>query len=403
MIIIVTLLLVVVGPAQAQRIPSRFFQSNSTWYEKIPSTPVMNPRSAEIIAYMNSITASISTSYSGFSHPIFYAHSATPIVTVQDTQPAAVAQGWNLVPIPPEARPAGYGLSGYHDGHLIIISADRSTAWEMYQAVRYSDTNWSAAILRKWDLASTGISSPFDFLGSVRLCAAPLLHGLVTYEEMQRGYIDHAMAVTGHTQGNPYWAPYPGEQSLAGSDQTNPNSGIVGCMRLQLDPAVNVDALGLSPQGKIVARALQEYGMIVTDGASKSDFDIYFESMDFRSDGARWGDLRPTDLYKIPKDRLRVVESPKPPQTLVRVQTTQPVDLMEWNPFDIDHVRGVVATGTQGTVWNGPVVANGSVWLFVEFDPESGHDHTWVEQSKLTFFNPLPQAPGGVSVTVTAK
>lgn len=412
--IVCTLLLLSGVQAQQLRIPSRFFRLHSTWYEKIPANPSINPRSQEIMNYLNSFTASLSKTYSSFSHPIFYAQSDTPIVTVTGVGPAAIALGWNKVPIPDEARPAGYGLSGYHDGHLIVISADRKYAWEMYQANRISGTQWTAAILRKWDLEnSDGLSTPYDFLGAVRLCPAPLLHGLVTYEEMQRGYIDHAMAVTAHTQANPYWAPYPGEKSVGGSDQTRPDSGIVACMRIQLDPSVNIDSLNLSPGGKVVAKALQEYGMIVTDGASKSDFDIYFESMDFRPDGVRWGGQLP-DLSNIPKDKLRIVDSPLPPFTgheseynPTRVSAKQQIDLIEWNPFDIVRTRGTVPAGTMGTVLGRPVMAGGIEWWFVEFDPAAGHDHTWVLGSQLMMVSgkpynaQIPNPPSSLVVEVS--
>ena len=394
--IVCIILLTSVVHAQQLRIPSRFFRLHSTWYEKIPENPSINPRSQETMNYLNSFTASLGASYTSFSHPIFYARSDTPIVKVMGASPAAVALGWDNVPIPDEARPAGYGLSGYHDGHLIVISADRKYAWEMYQANRISSTQWAAASLRRWDLDSDGMSTPFDFLGAVRLCPTPLLHGLVTFEEMQRGYIDHALAVTAHTQANPYWAPYPGEKFVGGSDQVRPDSGIVACMRIQLDPSVNINSLNLSPAGKVVAKALQEYGMIVTDGASKFDFDIYFESMDFRPDGVRWGGQLP-DLSNIPKDKLRIVDSPLPPfagheseYNPPRVRAKEPIDLIEWNPFDIVAVRKTVPAGTMGTVLGKPVTAGGSEWWFVEFDPASGHDHSWARASQLTLVSGNP-------------
>jgi hypothetical protein len=401
--------------AQESRIPSRFFKLHNTWYEKIPTAPSINPRSQEIMDYLNSFTASLGVSYSSFSHPIFYARSDTPMVKVGGSSPAAVALGWDNVPIPDEARPAGYGLSGYHDGHLVVISAERKYAWEMYQANRISSTQWTAAALRRWDLDSDGMSTPYDFLGAVRLCPAPLLHGLVTYEEMQRGYIDHAMAVTAHTQANPYWAPYPGEKSVGGSDQVRPDSGIVACMRIQLDPSVNIDSLNLSPGGKVVAKALQEYGMIVTDGASKIDFDIYFESVDFRSDKVRWGGQLP-DLSNIPKDKLRIVDSPLPPfigyeseYNPTRVMAKEEIDLIEWNPFDFDHTRGTVPAGTMGTVLGKPVTAGGIEWWFVEFDPASGHDHTWARASQLMLVSgkpyniQVPNPPSSLVIEVSER
>ena len=131
--------------------------------------------------------------------------------------------------------------------------------------------------------------------------------------------------------------------------------------------------------------------MIVTDGASKSDFDLYFESMDFRPDGVRWGGGQLPDLSNIPKDKLRIVDSPVPPTSNpVRVRAKQQIDLIQRNPFDITAVLGTVPAGTMGTVIGKPVTAGGSEWWFVEFDPASEHDHTWARASQLTVVSGNP-------------
>jgi hypothetical protein len=373
---------------------SRFFQQPSTWYQKISPTPVIYPDSAAIINNIRQHSDALGISYGKFSHPIFYARpdTATTAVQVSRKAPTAKALGWVDVPIPNEARPAGFGTSGYSDGHMTIISHDRKYAWDFYQAEREVTSFgilWKASYLRRWDLSRDGINSPYDALGSVKLCPFPILHGLVTHDEMKRAYIDHAMIFSVNNQKTNYWGRYPCE-TFGGGSNTNSNPP-QGGMRIQLDPSVNIDALGLSPPGKIVARALQEYGMISADSAGTRDFDIYFENLDFRPDKASWRGLLPGDLPKIPKDRLRVVESPRPPfsgnasaPVLTRVRAKQSVNIYV-TPFDLSTPSKTLAAGATGTLLSEPVVVNGVTWWFIDYDDPSpsSHYHGWTKAELL--------------------
>jgi hypothetical protein len=382
------------GAALAVVTPSRFFQQHSTWYQKISPSPVIYPNSAAIIDNIRQHSDSLGISYGKFSHPIFYAHPETVTTAVQVSRKALAAKalGWVDVPIPNEARPAGFGTSGYSDGHMTIISHDRKYAWDFYQAEREatpSGVRWKANYLRRWDLSKDGMNSPYDGLGGVKLCPFPILHGLVTHDEMKRAYIDHAMIFSVNNQKANYWGPYPCE-NFGGGGNSNANPP-QGGMRIQLDPSVNIDALGLSPPGKVVARALQEYGMISADSAGTRDFDIYFESLDFRPDKASWRSLLPGDLYKIPKDRLRVVESPRPPfsgnasaPVLTRVRAKQSVNIY-FTPFDLSTPRMTLAAGATGTLLSEPVVVNGVTWWFIDYDDPtpSSHYHGWTKAELL--------------------
>jgi hypothetical protein len=373
---------------------SRFFQQPSTWYQKISPNAVVYPNSTAIIDNIKEHSNALGISYGKFSHPIFYARPETAMTTVQVSRKALAAKalGWIEVPIPDEARPAGFGTSGYSDGHMTVISHDRKYAWDFYQANREvtpSGIRWKANYLRRWDLSKDGMNSPYDGLGSVKLCPFPIVHGLVTHDEMKRAYIDHAMIFSVNNQKINYWGPYPCE-TFGGGGNKNPNPP-QGGMRIQLDPSVNIDALGLSPPGKVVARALQEYGMISADSAGPRDFDIYFESLDFRPDKVSWRGLLPGDLYKIPKDRLRVVESPRPPfsgngssPVPTRVRAKHSVNIY-LTPFDLTAPRMTLSAGATGTLLSEPVVLNGVTWWFIDYDeprPDS-HLHGWTRADQL--------------------
>jgi hypothetical protein len=82
--------------------------------------------------------------------------------------------------------------------------------------------------------------------------------------------------------------------------------------RLQLDPQVDVDALNLTPAGNMIARAMQEHGMVFADSCGVGCNRAYAESFDDKP-GQSWGDTF-GDLSAIPLDKLRVLEPILPTQ-----------------------------------------------------------------------------------------
>jgi hypothetical protein len=87
-----------------------------------------------------------------------------------------------------------------------------------------------------------------------------LAAGLIRISELQRGYIDHAIIlVVPRTQANCFsWPANRDDGNTAGSDI--PCEG----QRFRLNPSFDVSTL-YSPAAQIIARAMQQYGVILTD------------------------------------------------------------------------------------------------------------------------------------------
>ena len=79
--------------------------------------------------------------------------------------------------------------------------------------------------------------------------------------------------------------------------------------RLQLNPKLDIEKLNLTPAAKIIARALQEYGMFLGDGAG--DIAIYAENFAYKAKNPWQGILSEKDLYGIPYNELRVLKLPE--------------------------------------------------------------------------------------------
>jgi hypothetical protein len=274
------------------------FQQPSTWTTPIPpgTQPIAN--SAQYIQDILINGKRLFVSYHEWSVPIWQATGSSPFVTVTCENPHSAEQGWNVVPIPKEAVPPGA-----EDNHMTILSADGQAAWDFYHANKVNQTTWTAKTVRRWDLHTDGINSPYDGLGGVRACPSPLLQGLIQKSEIEAGQINHALDFA-------YWAitdreergQYPCEQYYSGlsSRQWAMSLG----MRLQLDPTLDCQRLNLTTASKAICRALQVYGAILVDITGKGEADVYAESDVGKS--WSWGNTF-GDLRAIPLDRLRVV------------------------------------------------------------------------------------------------
>lgn len=130
------------------------------------------------------------------------------------------------------------------------------------------------------------------------------LAGMIWPEELRAGQINHAL-VFAHPYtkaGGPVW-PATAADGLS----MFPGAIPIGA-RVQLDPDLDLDSLGLKPYEKVVARALQEYGMILGDtGGALSLYAISAQSW---TDDPYAG-LLPAGPYSylsnIPVDRFRVL------------------------------------------------------------------------------------------------
>ncbi|NIR49310.1 PKD domain-containing protein, partial [candidate division KSB1 bacterium] len=225
------------------------------------------------------------------------------------------SNGWDRnIPIPLNAQPPGA-----EDGSAVVVSPNRDYVWEFRQFKNLGSGKFQCDVVYGWDLTGDGVDCPplgvtqinNKYAGRSRMAGTPKSHGMIMYEEIKRGRIDHALAFA-------YWGNDGGEgvyPSCIWSAELNPRQwALKSGMRLQLDPNLDLDALGLNRAGKIIARALQEYGMIFVENNGPNNNAVYAESLNGKEiswddpgpDGAPW--LRPSDTLPLPLSAFRVVE-----------------------------------------------------------------------------------------------
>jgi hypothetical protein len=209
--------------------------------------------------------------------------------------------------------PAGVWPDPEADGHMVLVDPVVRKSWEFSRASRDALGNWSASIVDVWDLNGNGYRQPFSgscwWRSGANGAGTPLIGGVIRPEEVAAGVIRHALMcstpvnrvrASGTT---PRWEL----RSPAASRTDAPFVGrqyIPEGARLQLDPALDLDTLGLAPQARVVACAMQQYGMFVTDNAPS--FGIYFQNLG--PSGGSWESWDiPGELAKIPVSSFRVL------------------------------------------------------------------------------------------------
>ncbi len=237
------------------------FPSNNIWNRDISSLPV-HPDSANYIASIgltNHVHADFGSGlYNG-------APIGIPYIVVPANQPY-VPVSFNYAgesdpspyPIPSNAPIEG-GSQSSGDRHVIVIDSGTCRLYEMYAAYPQSNGSWKAGSGAVWSLNSDALR-PSSWT-SADAAGLPILPGLVRYDEIASGAINHALRFTVNSTQKAYLWP----ARHYASSSTNPNLPPMG-LRLRLKADVNISSFSRTNQ--IILTALKRYGMFVADNGS---------------------------------------------------------------------------------------------------------------------------------------
>ncbi len=247
--------------------PYRPFSSDSPWNTPIAANPTLDPDSDALIADLATSTTSwnyLDVNMSGYSVPLYVIDSTTtPKRSVAcnlagDGFPA-------MVPIPDGAMP-----DPMSDHHISIIDEVVGTEWGMWNAAVMGDGSWTCGVGAIADLKGTGVrppittANPWQAAVGARASGFPLIAGLIRVEEAKAGNIDHALVIAYPHCKSRYFLP-PASTAQGTTSEALPDRGVPMGGRIQLDPTLDVTAMGLTPTNVLIARALQKYGAYVGD------------------------------------------------------------------------------------------------------------------------------------------
>jgi hypothetical protein len=266
--------------------------SNNAWNTDISKKPV-SARSAAYIAEINGSGASA-------LHPDFGSNPAygIPYLVVK---PHTTRQAIHYTdygdesdpgpfPIPASAKIEG-GSASSGDRHVLVVEQGSCHLFELGNAV-WRGNRWDASVGVDWDLHSNALR-PLHFT-SADAAGLPILPGLVRYDEVAAGAVNHALRFTVSRTQRGFVLPATHDASSS-TDATRPPMGL----RFRLKG--NYDLSRFHGQSLVILRALKKYGMIVADNGSN-----WFIS---GATDSRWNDDDLNQMKTVPGSAFEVVDS----------------------------------------------------------------------------------------------
>jgi hypothetical protein len=181
-------------------------------------------------------------------------------------------------PIPPDAPIEG-GPASKGDRHILIVDERRCLLFEIYDAHPKGDGTWTAGSGIIMDLTSNALRA--DGKTSADAAGLPILPGLVRYDEVMAGQINHALRFTvPHTQSAYIW-PARHKASHNADVKLVPMGAR---FRLRAD----FDISKYSKTNQVIMKALKKYGMFMADNGSA----MFISGVSDK----RWDDA---DLHKL--------------------------------------------------------------------------------------------------------
>lgn len=238
------------------------FPSSSLWNTNISNAPV-DPNSDAIISFIGSSKPL----HPDFGSGLYQGHTfGIPYIVVPVNEPF-VNLGFTSygsesdpgpMPIPMNAPIEGYP-NPTGDRHVLVLDKGNCWLYELFGAYEQSFGLWSAASAAVWDLEANG-QRPYTWT-SADAAGLPIFPGLVRYDEVAAGQINHAIRMTLQYTKQAFTPP----ASHWAATSSDPLAAPMG-MRLRLK--ANVDISGYPPEDQVVLTALKQYGAIVADNGT---------------------------------------------------------------------------------------------------------------------------------------
>jgi hypothetical protein len=239
--------------------------ADDAWNTRIDHLP-LHPRSSDYIASLGTGR----TLHPDFGSGVWPPDSDNPIgipyLEVAEGTPAvdiiydAYGSESDRGPFPvPLDAPIEGGPSGTGDRHVIVVDRYRCELFELFDAHPGPGNAWTAASGARYDLTSSGLRP--DGWTSADAAGLPIFPGLILYDEVASGDINHAIRFTAaQTQSAHVWPAR--HDASSSSSQALPPMG----QRFRLRASFDVSRF--SPDVEVILIAMQRYGLILADNGS---------------------------------------------------------------------------------------------------------------------------------------
>jgi hypothetical protein len=176
------------------------------------------------------------------------------------------------------------------DRHTVVVDRDACRLYETWATVKDGST-WSAGSGATWDLRSNALR-PSGWT-SADAAGLPILPGLLRYDEVAAGSVDHAIRFTTNVTDRSFLWP---ARHQAGS-VTDPSYPPMGAW-FRLKAGYDLSQHGV--QAQVVLRAMGRHGMVLADNGSP----WYFQG----TADSRWPSALLDDLKRVPASAFEAVD-----------------------------------------------------------------------------------------------
>lgn len=241
----------------------RPFPGDNLWNQNISTSPV-DPNSNAIINFIGNSTPVHpdfgAGEYNGsdMGIPYIVVGNSQSLVTINFTAYGDESDPGPM-PVPANASIEGDPNPGNGDRHVLVLDNSNCWLYELYSAYPNSDGSWNAGSAAVWDMEADE-QRPWSWT-SADAAGLPIFPGLVRYDEVAAGKIQHALRFT-LAQSQAAFVP-PASHWAANS--TNSLAAPMG-MRLRLKSSFDIS--GFSSANQVILTALKNYGMIMADNGS---------------------------------------------------------------------------------------------------------------------------------------
>jgi hypothetical protein len=260
------------------------FRADSPWNMPIGTEAEFesetDPPTADLLATeLRGVVINVWMNAEDFSHPISLAEADDPLATMTDYNDDSRSASYRI----PEDAVIAAGT----DRHMHVVDPTRTYIDEAWDVTRLSATEYTCGRHEQVDLYGTGVGPQ----NGTRAYGGSAIGGLIRAWEVDpshpayTGAIRHALAMSldyeqfyyssgesGYDErgyGTALGYVWPATEQDWYSETTYRGNIPMGSY-FAIPPEVDVAALGLSPEGVMIARAAQDYGVYVadhTDGA----------------------------------------------------------------------------------------------------------------------------------------
>jgi hypothetical protein len=238
------------------------FPSSSPWNQDISAAPV-DPNSAAIVNFIGGSTpvhpdfgaGLYNNSMMGIPYVVVGAGQAPVTINLtaygDESDPGPMPIPSNA-PIEGDPNPSG-------DMHVLVVDQNQCWIYELYSASPAAGGAWNAGSAAVWDMLANE-QRPYTWT-SADAAGLPIFPGLLRYDEVAAGSIQHAIRFTlQHSR-----AAFTPPASHWAANSSDPNAAPMG-MRMRLKSSFNVS--GFSQTNQVILQALKKYGIIMADNGS---------------------------------------------------------------------------------------------------------------------------------------